>query len=274
MVGQSSQNPDASNSDLEFYSWWDEMGIGVIELKQIVSLGKRICLSMPTATSCQYNLVQIKQYEGKSGLCRSICQDVSSSVPSPRTITWLQTVHDNTAMKVSNLAPWIIFLSFNIFQEIHFFKSNSWIYFIRRIESQRYKAFDIYSLSVSLTFFLYLTFSHFHYIITYIYQVLYLHLHFVNLSMVIFLYLVHTCEKNLSKIILNSYHTCAFFQVSLIQQLQPLDFSVYWQYLQTLAVGTQDEIWTFNLQLTKSFNNYTLQSTGAWTPPVYNLILS
>ena len=178
MLGQSSQNLDASNSDLEFYSWWDEMGIGVIELKQIVSLCKRICLLMPTATSCQYNLVQIKQYEGKSGLCRSICQDVSSSVPSPRTITWLQTVHDNTAIKVSNLALWIIFLSFNIFQKIHFFKSNSWIYFIRRIESQRYKAFDICSLSVSLTFFLYLTFSHFHYIITYIYQVLYLHIAF------------------------------------------------------------------------------------------------
>lgn len=201
MVGQSSQNPDASNSDLEFYSWWDEMGIGVIELKQIVSLGKRICLSMPTATSCQYNLVQIKQYEGKSGLCRSICQDVSSSVPSPRTITWLQTVHDNTAMKVSNLAPWIIFLSFNIFQEIHFFKSNSWIYFIRRIESQRYKAFDIYSLYLWLSFFIWLslifiTSSH-----TFTRFCIYI-LHFVNLSMVIFLYLVYI---HVRKTFLKSY---------------------------------------------------------------------
>ena len=188
MLGQSSQNPDASNSDLEFYSWWDEMGIGVIELKQIVSLSKRICLSMPTATSCQYNLVQIKQYEGKSGLCRSICQDVSSSVPSPRTITWLQTVHDNTAMKVSNLALWIIFRYFNIFQEIHFFN-----HIHEFISSSGLNHKDTKPLTFALCLYLWLSFfiwlslifitsSH-----TFTRFCIYI-LHFVYLSMVIFLY--------------------------------------------------------------------------------------
>lgn len=59
-------------------------------------------------------------------------------------------------------------------------------------------------LSVSLTFFLYLTFSHFHYIITYIYQVLYLHIAFcksINGDFFVFWYI------HVRKTFLKSYWT-------------------------------------------------------------------